>query len=36
VLALIVPAIFLVGILAAIAIPSYVDYQRRAQAVESQ
>jgi uncharacterized membrane protein YhaH (DUF805 family) len=36
VLALIVPAIFVVGILAAIAIPAYVDYQKRAQAVQSQ
>jgi uncharacterized membrane protein YhaH (DUF805 family) len=31
VLALILPALFVVGILAAIAIPAYMDYQQRAQ-----
>jgi hypothetical protein len=38
VLALILPALFVVGILAAIAIPAYMDYQQRAQAqmMESQ
>ena len=36
VLALILPVIFVVGILAAIAIPAYVDYQKRAQLSQSQ
>jgi uncharacterized membrane protein YhaH (DUF805 family) len=36
VLALILPALFVVGILAAIAIPAYVDYQQRAQVMQSQ
>jgi uncharacterized membrane protein YhaH (DUF805 family) len=35
VMALILPAIFVVGILAAIAIPAYSDYQKRAAAMES-
>jgi Tfp pilus assembly protein PilE len=34
-MALILPAIFVVGILAAIAIPAYSDYQKRAAAMES-
>jgi hypothetical protein len=36
VLALILPVLFVVGILAAIAIPAYVDYQKRAQLSQSQ
>lgn len=36
ILALILPVIFVVGIVAAVAIPAYVDYQKRAQATQSQ
>jgi uncharacterized protein DUF805 len=36
VLALIVPVVFVVGILAAIAIPAYSDYTHRAQAAKAQ
>ena len=35
VLALILPLLFVVGIVAAIALPAYVDYQKRAQAMQS-
>jgi uncharacterized membrane protein YhaH (DUF805 family) len=35
VLALILPLLFVVGIVAAVALPAYVDYQQRAQAMQS-